>query len=94
MRRGKYLNAQWYINEKEGEFASGAVVMPGEFDILDHPMCRLVVVRRVDNLSDVFKYLHSGVSTAGVYPEERRLALRDSILARGVSNVLAVGPVR
>jgi hypothetical protein len=31
------------------------------------------------------------VSTAGVYPEERRLELRDQILARGVSNVFPLG---
>lgn len=91
MRRGKYLDATWLLNNRGEDFASGVVVMPGEFDIMDHPMCRLVVVRRVDDLQDVLKYLHHGVSTAGVYPEERRLKLRDSILARGVSNVFPLG---
>ena len=91
MKRGKYSNARWHVNEKDGEFTSGVVVMPGEFDILDHPLCRLVVVRRVDNLTDVLRYLHQGVSTVGIYPEERRLSLRDLILARGVSNVFPLG---
>ena len=54
-------------------------------------MCRLVIVRRVDNLSDAIKYLHPGVSTAGIYPEERRLLLRDLVAARGVSNILPLG---
>jgi hypothetical protein len=91
MKRGKYSRAHWYINSQEEEFTSGVIVMPGEFDILDHPMCRLVIVRPVDNLTDVLRYLHQGVSTVGIYPEERRLALRDRILARGVSNVLPLG---
>ena len=91
MKRGKYANASWHVNEREGEFTSGVVVMEGGFDILDHPMCRLVTVRRVDNLGDTLRYLHQGVSTVGVYPESRRLALRDAILARGVSNVFPLG---
>ena len=91
MRRGKYLEATWFLNHRGDDFASGVVVMPEEFDIVDHPMCRLVVVRRVDDLQEVLKYLHPGVSTAGVYPEERRFRLRDPILARGVSNVFPLG---
>lgn len=91
MRRGKYSQAVWHVNEKDGEFASGVVVMAGEFDILDHPTCRLAVVRRVDDLSDALKYLHQGVSATGVYPENRRLELRDAIVARGVSSVLPLG---
>jgi hypothetical protein len=91
MRRGKYTRAEWLANQEDGEFTSGVVIMPEEFDILDHPMCRLVVVRRVDDLKDAFKYLHSGVSTVGVYPESRRIELRDAIAARGVSSILPLG---
>jgi hypothetical protein len=91
MRRGKYINAEWLTNLSGDEFSSGVVVMPGEFDVLDHPMCRLVVARRVNDLREVFAYLHPGVSTVGVYPETRRLELRDSILARGVSSVFPLG---
>lgn len=91
LKRGKYSNVQWSVNTRDDEFQSGVVVMPGEFDILDHPMCRLIVVRPVSGLTDVLKYLHAGVSTVGVYPESRRLSLKDLILARGVSNVLPLG---
>jgi hypothetical protein len=91
LKRGKYVSAHWYINNREDEFASGVVVIPVEFDILDHPMCRLIVVRPVNKLEDALKYLHQGISTAGIYPEERRAGLRDVILARGVSNVLSLG---
>jgi hypothetical protein len=65
--------------------------MPTEFDISSHPMCRCVVVRRVESLRDALAFLHSGVSTVGVYPEARRVELLDEIAARGVSNVLPLG---
>jgi len=91
MRQGRYANARWYINNQGDDFSSGVVVMPGEFDILDHPVCRLVVVRPVASLEDALKYMNQYVSTVGVYPEKRRLELRDRILARGVSNVLPLG---
>jgi hypothetical protein len=91
MRRGRYAGASWYINDNDGSYTSGVGVVPGEFDILDHPMCRLAVVRPVPSLDDALKYLSQHVSTAGVYPEARRLELRDRMLARGVSNVLPLG---
>lgn len=65
--------------------------MDEEFNILDHPMSRLVVVRPVQNLQDALHYLHAGVSTVGVYPEARRLDLLDAIAARGVSSILPLG---
>ncbi len=91
MRRGKYINASWYINKRDDEFSSGVMVLPGEFDILDHPMCRFVVVRPVHSLEEALKYTNGHVSTAGVFPEKRRLELRDRILARGVSSVFPLG---
>jgi hypothetical protein len=91
MRRGRYARAEWLANTRDGQHTSAIVLMPGEFDILDHPLSRLVVVRQVDDLEDVFTYLHQGVSTAGVYPESRRAKLKDLIAARGVTNILPLG---
>ncbi|MDD4635762.1 MAG: acyl-CoA reductase, partial [Dehalococcoidales bacterium] len=91
MRRGKYAAGTWCINNYMGNYSSGTVVIPGEFDILDHPMCRLAIIRPVSSLDNALKYMSQNVSTAGVYPEDRRLELRDRILARGVSNVLPLG---
>ena len=54
-------------------------------------MCRLVVVRPVPDLDAALQYLHPGMSAVGVYPEERRLHLRDSIAGRGVSSILPLG---
>jgi hypothetical protein len=91
LRRGRYAGERWYTNRREGVFTSGVVVVDGEFDITEHPACRLIVVQRVDNLSDTLKYLHQGVSTVGIYPEARRTELIDLVVARGVSNVLPLG---
>ncbi|MDD4986035.1 MAG: acyl-CoA reductase [Dehalococcoidales bacterium] len=91
MKRGRYANARWYINKRSDDFSSGVTVIPGEFDILDHPMCRLVMVRPVAGLDEALKHISQYVSTAGVYPEKRQLELRDRILARGVSNVFPLG---
>ena len=91
LRRGKYADARWYINKQGDDFSSGVAVRPGGFDILDHPMYRLVFVQPVDSLEDTLKYLNQSVSTVGIFSEKRRIELRDRILARGVSNVLPLG---
>ena len=92
MQRGKYASANWRTNlGPDQRYRSGVVVMTNEFDIMDHPMCRLVVVRPVADLREALPYLHAGVSTVGVSPEASRMALRDAIAARGVSNVLPLG---
>jgi len=91
MRRGKLAGAKWFTNQKDGHFQSAVVYVPGEFDIMDHPMWRVIIVRRVDDLSDCMRYLHAAVSTVGIFPEERRIALRDYIAARGVSNIVPLG---
>lgn len=91
LARGKYARAEWYLNEPDGSYTSGAVVMPGEFDLLDHPQNRLVAVRSVEDLLDALAYLSPAVSTVGVYPEARRMALRDAIAGRGVSYVARLG---
>jgi len=91
MKRGRYADARWYLNYDNDDFISGAVVMTGEFDILDHPFSRLVIVRPVDKLDGALKYLSQNVSAVGVFPEERRQEMKDRILARGVSSVLPLG---
>ena len=91
MRRGKYMEAPWHLNKRDGDFSSGVVVIRDSFDMMDHPFCRLVPVRPVNDLRDALQYLHSGVATVGIYPEVRRLELRDAVLARGVTNALPLG---
>lgn len=91
LRRGKLASAKWFYNAADGHFQSAVVYVPGEFDMEDHPMWRLIVVRRVDKLEDCLKYLSSSVTTVGIYPEARRIELRDRVAACGVSNVVELG---
>jgi hypothetical protein len=92
MRRGSLVGARWHWVGGPGRDARAAVVVaPGPFDLSSHPLSRVVIVRRVARLEDAVALLHRGVSTAGVHPERRRLALRDAVAARGVSNVVSLG---
>ncbi len=96
LQKGKLLNAEWYVNELKsnetnGRFSSGVVISEETFNINIHPMCRLIVLRPVAELSDAFSYMHPGVSTVSIYPETRCVQLRDRIAAHGVSNILPLG---
>ena len=92
MRRGSLVGARWHWVGGPGREARAAVVVaPGPFDLSSHPLSRVVIVRRVARLDDAVALLHRGVSTAGVHPEPRRLALRDAVAAQGVSNVVPLG---
>jgi hypothetical protein len=91
LRRSKHSGAEWFINTVDGEYTSAVVVVEGEFELLDHPLNRLVVVRPVATIGEVMAYLHAGVSTIGVYPETARLAWRDRLAATGVTNILPLG---
>ncbi len=90
LQRGALLDASFHLNQLDG-FQSGVVVVPNEFRITDHPMCRLVIVRPIKRLEDCLRFLHQGVSTVGIHPESRRQQLRDLIAARGVSNIVPLG---
>ena len=91
LERGALADAQVDYHHVGTDFRSGVIVAPHEFAIKDHPMCRLVVVRPVASLESCLRFLHPGVATIGVFPEDRRLALRDRIAARGVSNIVPLG---
>ena len=92
MRRGSLIGARWHWIGGPGRDARAAVVVaPSPFDLSSHPLSRVVIVRRVACLDDAVSLLHRGISTAGIHPESRRLALRDAVAARGVSNVVPLG---
>jgi hypothetical protein len=92
MRRGSLIGARWHWVGGPGRDVRAAVVVaPGAFDLASHPLSRVVIVRRVAHLDEALAHLHRGVSTAGVHPEPRRLALRDAVAARGVSSVVPLG---
>jgi len=97
LRRGKLMNAQWFANKQnEGDkknegISSLVIVVKGEFDMMDHTLSRMVIVRPVSRLEDALRFLNHSVSTVGVFPESRRLELCDRILARGVSTTYPLG---
>ncbi|MDA1301060.1 MAG: hypothetical protein O2868_13390 [Proteobacteria bacterium] len=93
LRRGAFLNGTWFINGPSPQIHSAVVYMPEPVDLALHPMSRLIIVRRVDDLLDVITYLNPSVSTVGIYPPERIKALRDIISATGVSNVFRLGDI-
>lgn len=93
LRRGLLANAAWFQNGRWPHVSSAVALVDVEFDLAAHPLSRFVVVRRVDDLRDALGFLQRGISVVGVAPEARRLALRDEIVARGVSHVRALGDV-
>ena len=91
LQRGVLVDGDWYVNKRDGFFCSGVVVAAREFPLTSLTMSRMIVVRPVQDLAEALTYLHHGVSTVSLYPSSRRLALRDRIAARGVSNLLDLG---
>jgi hypothetical protein len=91
LERGVLLESRVRLHEVDGAYRSGVVVAPHDFSIKDHPMCRLIVVRPVSNLDECLRFLHPGVATVGIVPDDRRRALRDRVAARGVSNIVPLG---
>jgi hypothetical protein len=91
LMKGVFLDADWYTNRRGDEFSSAVVVARHEFKVTALPMCRLLVVRPVADLTDALAYLHPGVATVSVLPEDRRRSLATRIGARGVSNIVPLG---
>lgn len=91
LKRTQMLGGRWFESGTPMQTKSAVVYMPGEFDLSCHPMCRLIVVRRVNDARNIMRYLSGHVSAIGVYPEKLRVELRDEIAACGVSNISALG---
>ncbi len=97
LRRGKLLNAKWLANKQnEGDkknvgISSVVIVVNDEFDMMDHTLSRMVIVRPISALEKALPFLNSNVSTVGVFPDSRRMELCDRILARGVSTTYPLG---
>lgn len=92
LRRGRLALADWYPNvDDRGRWTSGVVVTTGAMDIIEHPFARFVAIRPTRTLDAALDSLSRHVSTVGIWPESRRLALRTAIAARGVSSILPLG---
>jgi hypothetical protein len=91
IERGVLLDARVRFHQVDGAYRSGVVIAPHDFAIKEHPMCRLIVVRPVADLDECLRFLHPAVATVGIFPDSRRVAFRDRVAARGVSNVVPLG---
>jgi len=91
LRRSEFLDGTWFENGAWPDTRSVVVYMPRPFDVAAHPMSRCVVVRRVDDLRDALPFIQPTVSSVGIYPEARRMELRDDLAARGVSTIAPLG---
>lgn len=91
LMRGLLIDADWYVNRRDGRFTSGVIVVKREFPLSCLTMQRMIIVRQVDALEEVLPYLHHGVSTVSIFPQDRKEQLRDVIAAAGVSNIVDIG---
>jgi hypothetical protein len=88
---GSLIGCDWLINRKGREFSSAVVIADQEINLMRHPANRLLILRPVNNLDQALQYLSAATSTVSVYPEFRRLQLRDQIGSHGVSQILPLG---
>jgi hypothetical protein len=90
-RRGELRAGEWFAIGSPAAPSAAIVLMDRDFDIAQHPMNRVIVVRAVDRLETAVARLHHSVSQVGIAPESRRLVLRTRICAAGVSAALPLG---
>lgn len=91
LRRGRLALADWLVNSVDGGWRSGVAVSEAAFDVLEHPLARLAVLRPVAEPADALAALSRHVATLGVWPESLRTEVRDEAAARGVAQIVPLG---
>jgi len=74
-----------------GDYSGSGVVIRSEDPVDFHPDFRTVNVIPVGDLSVGVAHANVATQTVGVYPPERKTALRDSLAAMGVQRVVNLG---
>jgi hypothetical protein len=74
-----------------GGFGGEGVVIRSEEPVDFHPRHKVVNVVRVTSLEDAVGFANVATQTVGIYPSERKTALRDALVASGVQRVIALG---
>lgn len=69
---------------------SGMVVRSSE-PVDFHPSGKVVNVVPVESLSEAVRFVNVATQTVGVYPAERKAALRDQLVSGGVQRVVTLG---
>lgn len=91
LKRGALARGAWFENGRAPDLRSAVVCSREPFDLALHPMARFVVVRPVDRLEDALAFVGPSVAVAGVFPDAALVALRDRLVAAGVSGVFPLG---
>ena len=74
-----------------GVFGGEGVVIRSEEPVDFPPSHKVVNVVPVASLDDAVAFANVATQTVGVFPSERKTALRDGLVASGVQRVLALG---
>jgi hypothetical protein len=74
-----------------GGFGGEGVVIRSEEPVDFHPRHKVVNVVPVASLDDAVGFANVATQTVGVFPSQRKAALRDGLVASGVQRVLALG---
>lgn len=84
----KWLGSDYRIF---GGFEGRGLVVRSEEPVGFHPDGRVVNVIRVNHLSSAVCFANVATQTVGIFPSERRAALRDALASQGVQRVVAIG---
>lgn len=74
-----------------GRFDGRGLVLLSEEPVDFHPTNKTSNVVMVDSLDDAVRYVNVATQTIGVYPDERKTALRDNLASAGGQRVCRVG---
>jgi hypothetical protein len=74
-----------------GSFDGRGVVIRSDEPVDFYPDAKVVNVVRVADLADALRYVHIATQTVGVFPDSRRLELRDLIASAGAQRITALG---
>ncbi len=91
LRRGALVRGTWFTNGEGAALRSAVVYSPDAFELSLHPFSRLVVVRRLERLEDVLRFVGGAVSSVGISSASALERLRDPLAAAGVTHVFRLG---
>ena len=74
-----------------GGFDGRGIVIRSDEPVDFHPDGRVVNVVRVEVLDDAIRHANVATQTVGIYPDARRVALRDRLAAQGVQRITRIG---
>ncbi|RFB06242.1 acyl-CoA reductase [Parvularcula marina] len=74
-----------------GDYEGAGLVIRSDEPVDFHPDGKVVNVVPVENLADAAQHVTVATQTVGVWPRERKAALRDILAARGTQRVVTLG---